>query len=220
MPETPPPSCAQSGTGANIRRAVARGLNSAWPMFSPSGAAGLTRPGPSPASPKSRVRPSEPHRPSCPISRIPIPSGVAARAAHRRSGASGRNEEQLPRGRQFMAGLAGPVVDSSSMIFPIEPLTPAAAGEMLAQVVGQFDQPGPASAGYARGLIRKYFGTGIAGAPGSRTSHRTRRGRAAANHPARHGMQRGSGAHSADCTAARRDRGPAAAIPYRSAGWQ
>ncbi|RJL02855.1 hypothetical protein [Paracoccus siganidrum] len=47
---------------------------------------------------------------------------------------------ELPAGRQFMAGLAGPVVDRSSMIFPMEPMTLAEARQMLAQVVGQFDQ--------------------------------------------------------------------------------
>lgn len=47
---------------------------------------------------------------------------------------------ELPGGRQFMAALAGPVVDRTSMIFPMEPMTLAEARQMVIQLVAQFDQ--------------------------------------------------------------------------------
>lgn len=47
---------------------------------------------------------------------------------------------ELPAGRQFMASLTGPVVDGTSMIFPMEPMTLAEARQMVIQLVAQFDQ--------------------------------------------------------------------------------
>lgn len=50
---------------------------------------------------------------------------------------------ELPGGRQFMAGLEGPVVGRISMVFPMEPMTLAEARQMVAQIVGQFDRGWP-----------------------------------------------------------------------------
>ncbi|SEO32993.1 hypothetical protein SAMN04489859_10705 [Paracoccus alcaliphilus] len=66
---------------------------------------------------------------------------------------------ELPGGRQFMAGLEGPVVGRISMVFPMEPMTLAEARQMVAQIVGQFDRGWPRVGKVREGLTEGDFST-------------------------------------------------------------
>lgn len=49
---------------------------------------------------------------------------------------------ELPGGRQFMAGMSGPIIDRASIIFPMEPLTWEETLKMVAEVKESFEDAG------------------------------------------------------------------------------
>ncbi|MBA4490446.1 hypothetical protein [Paracoccus sp. S1E-3] len=61
--------------------------------------------------------------------------------------ASPRCGFDLPAGRQFMAGMYGPVIDSASLIFPMEPMSWDEMQVMMRDIVTTFDTAGWARTG-------------------------------------------------------------------------